>query len=82
MEETPDSEGLFSYVLPKSKREVKFRLLTIGDQKELDKFISQYPKGMTAPSSTKKLEKQHIESIQTLRAAFAKNASDLGYISI
>ena len=31
---------------------------------------------------TKKLEKQHIESSQTLRAAFAKNASDLGYISI
>ena len=61
MEETPDSEGLFSYVLPKSKREVKFRLLTIGDQKELDKFISQYPKGMTAPSSTKKLEKQIVE---------------------
>jgi hypothetical protein len=31
---------------------------------------------------TKKLEKQHLDAIQSLRAAFAKNASDLGYISI
>lgn len=31
---------------------------------------------------TKKLDKQHLDAIQSLRAAFAKNASDLGYISI
>jgi hypothetical protein len=61
MEETPDSEGFFSYVLPKSKKEIKFRLMTIGDQRELDKFVSQYPKGMTAPIATKRLEKQIVE---------------------
>lgn len=61
IEEKPDFEGLFSYVLPKSKKEVKFRLMTIGDQKELDKFNSQYPAGMTVPIATKRLEKQIVE---------------------
>jgi hypothetical protein len=61
IEEKPDFEGLFSYVLPKSKKEVKFKLLTIGDQKEIDKFILQYPAGMTAPVATKRLEKQIVE---------------------
>lgn len=31
---------------------------------------------------TKKLDKQHLDAIQSLRAAFAKNATDLGYIAI
>lgn len=60
-EESPDSDGLFTYNLPKSNKVVKFKLLTIGDQKEIDKFVSQYPKGMTAPISTKRLEKQIVE---------------------
>lgn len=60
-EETPDSEGLFTFVLPKSNKVCKFRLLTIGDQRELDKFTSQYPKGMVAPIATKRLEKQIVE---------------------
>ena len=61
MEHNPDFEGLFSYLLPKSKKMVKFKLLTIGDQKEIDKIVSQYPKGMTAPIATKRLEKQIVE---------------------
>lgn len=60
-EESPDSDGLFTYNLPKSNKVVKFKLLTIGDQKEIDKFVSQYPKGMVAPISTKRLEKQIVE---------------------
>ena len=35
--------------------------MTIGDQRELYKFVSQYPKRMTAPISTKRLEKQIVE---------------------
>lgn len=60
-EESPDSDGLFTYNLPKSNKVVKFKLLTIGDQKEIDKLVSQYPKGMVAPTATKRLEKQIVQ---------------------
>jgi TolA-binding protein len=32
--------------------------------------------------STKKLDKEHVESIQTLRSKFAQNASTLGSLAI
>jgi hypothetical protein len=57
----PDENGYFTYKLPKSGAEVKLKLLTIGEQKELDKLTEQYPIGMTAPVITKKLEKQIVE---------------------
>jgi len=57
----PDENGLFTYKLPKSNAEVKLKLLTIGEQQELDKLNELYPVGMTAPVVTKKLEKQIVE---------------------
>jgi hypothetical protein len=57
----PDDEGLFSFKLPKSNKEVKFRLLNLGDEKELEEFTNSYPQGMVAPVVTKRLEKQIIE---------------------
>jgi hypothetical protein len=57
----PDENGLFTFKLPKSNAEVKLKLLTIGEQKELDKLSEQYPVGMVAPIVTKKLEKQIVE---------------------
>jgi hypothetical protein len=59
----PDGEGLFSYTLPKSLKEVKCKLLTVGETNELDRLAQSYPKGMVAPVITKRLEKQ-IVSIQ------------------
>ena len=55
----PDEDGLFSYQLPKSGANVKFKLLSIGEQEEIEKTTSNYPVGMVAPTITKKLE-QHI----------------------
>jgi hypothetical protein len=58
----PDENGLFSYKLPKSNVDVKIKLLTIGDQLQLDKIKEQYPQNMVAPVATKKLE-LHIEEM-------------------
>jgi hypothetical protein len=56
-----NEQGYFSFMLPKSKKNVKVRLLTLGDQRDLDKLESQYPSGLIAPVVTKRLEKHIIE---------------------
>ena len=61
IKETPDEEGLFTFILPKSNKNVKFKILNLKDEKELSILESQYPKGMVAPIVTKKLEKQIVE---------------------
>ena len=57
----PNNEGYFIFKLPKSDREVKCKLLTLGDQRELDKLKDSYPANFTIPIITKRLEKQIIE---------------------
>jgi hypothetical protein len=61
IKETPDEEGLFTFILPKSNKNVKFKILNLKDEKELSILESQYPKGMVAPIVTKKLEMQIVE---------------------
>lgn len=56
----PNEEGYFTYTLPKSLKEVKCKLLTVGESNELEKIAQSYPKGMIAPIITKRLEKQVI----------------------
>jgi hypothetical protein len=56
----PDENGLFNFLLPKSKKNVKLRLLNLGDERELDKMREQYPENMVAPVVTKRLEKAII----------------------
>jgi hypothetical protein len=58
---TPNSEGLFEYVLPKTQKKVKIKILNLSDDNEIDKIIEKYPKGMIAPVITKRLEKQIVE---------------------
>ncbi len=58
---TPIENGLFEFELPKSKKKVKLKLLTLGEEGEIDNIIDQYPKGMTAPVITKRLEKHIVE---------------------
>ena len=57
----PNDDGTFSYTLPSSNKVVRFKLLTLGDQRELEKLTDQYPKNMIVPKVTKKLEKQIVE---------------------
>ncbi len=57
----PDENGLFTFKLPKSNKTVKFKLLSLGEEKEIDSFVASYPKGMVAPTVTKRLEKHIVE---------------------
>ena len=57
----PDENGLFTYVLPKSGKTVKFKLLNIGDDRKIDTLLENYPKGMVAPVVTKRLETHIVE---------------------
>ena len=57
----PDENGLFTYVLPKSGKTVKFKLLNIGDDRKIDTLLENYPKGMVSPVVTKRLETQIME---------------------
>jgi len=57
----PNEEGLFVTQLPKSGKNVKCRVLTMADQREIEKFTKSYPNGMTAPVVTKRLEMMIVE---------------------
>lgn len=54
----PNEDGYFTYTLPKTLKEIKCKLLTVGETNELEKISQSYPKGMIAPIITKRLEKQ------------------------
>lgn len=58
--EEPNNKGHFQFKLPKSGRIVECKLLSVGEQKELDKLSNSYPSGMVSPIATKKLEKQIV----------------------
>jgi hypothetical protein len=61
LKHTPDDDGLFSYVLPKTQKKVRFKVLNMKEESEIDELTSKYPKGMVAPVVTKKLETQIVE---------------------
>ena len=56
----PDENGLYSLTLPKSNKNIKIKLLTFGDKKELSERENSYPKNMVAPKVTWRLSKQII----------------------
>jgi hypothetical protein len=58
---SPDEEGLFTFLLPKSNKSVKVKILNLSEERELEKISESYPQGMVAPTVTKKLEKHIIE---------------------
>ena len=58
---TPDSEGYFSTILPKSNVGVKLKPLSYGDLIELEKMADAYPQGRTVPRVTWRLNKQIME---------------------
>jgi hypothetical protein len=57
----PDEEGLFTVKLSKSNKTVKCKLLSLGEQRDLEKIKESYPDNLTIPIITKKLEKQIVE---------------------
>ena len=56
----PGNDGLFEFQLPVSKANVKCRLLTMSDIKEIQKIQDAYPDGVVAPVATKRLEMQIV----------------------
>lgn len=57
----PNDEGFYDFRLPKTGRNLKLKLLTLSDDKEIEKISEGYPQGMVAPVVTKKLEKHVVE---------------------
>ena len=57
----PNENGLFETTLPKTNKKVKCRILTMSDQREIEKITKSYPNGMTAPIVTKRLEMMIVE---------------------
>lgn len=57
----PNSEGLISLVLPKTKKEIKIKFLTYGEVQSINRQIESYPKGIVSPSVTLKLTKLIVE---------------------
>ena len=60
VENEPNSEGLFEIKLPKSGNSVLCRLLTMGENEEINKLMSKYPPGVVPPTITTKLERQIV----------------------
>jgi hypothetical protein len=59
--EEPDGEGLFVTTLPKSNVSVKLKLLTFGEDLEIERQLEGYPQGLTPPRITKRLLEQIVE---------------------
>lgn len=57
----PNEDGTFSTVLPKSGNSVKLRLLTYGDNIEIQKTLDSYPVGRVSPRITLTLQKQIVD---------------------
>lgn len=57
----PDSEGYFTTLLPKTNVTVKLKLLTFGEEIQLEKQFENYPQGLVPPTVTKRLLEQIVE---------------------
>ncbi len=59
----PDSEGLFEYNLSVSKKQIKFRLLTVGDIEDIEKMVAEDEKNNIPVNNEKTyiLERQLVE---------------------
>ena len=55
------TDGYFTFKTTVSKKNLKLKLINLGEQRELEKIQQSYPQGMVAPIVTKKLEKHIVE---------------------
>jgi hypothetical protein len=68
----PDSDGTFTTKLPKTGVMVKLKPITFFDTVEMDKLGEKYPKGITVPIVTNRLNKEIVS---------VDGNEDIGYIS-
>jgi hypothetical protein len=57
---SPNSEGMYEIVLPKSGDTIKLKPLTYGEILQINDIIESYPQGRTAPRVTLRLSKEII----------------------
>jgi hypothetical protein len=57
----PDEEGLFLVTLPKSNITAKLKLLTFGEDLEINRQLENYPQGLVPPKATQTLLHQIVE---------------------
>ena len=57
----PDSEGLFDYTLPLSKKHIKFKVLTVGELEKLEKIVDENKDNPINEEQTLVLENQLVE---------------------
>lgn len=59
--QTPESDGTFTTILPKSNTPIKLKPLTYGDIIEIIRLEKSYPQGRVAPKVTWRLMKQIVD---------------------
>ena len=57
----PNEDGTYNTTLPKSGVNVKLKILTYGEQTELQKILDSYPQGRVPPKVTLLLQRQILE---------------------
>jgi len=60
-EHTPNEDGTFSTILPKSGAQVKIRPLTYSETNDINRMSEEYPQGRVAPKVSWRLQKQIME---------------------
>ncbi len=56
----PDNDGYFTTILPRGGNTVKLKILTTGDELEINKAMESYPSGLVPPKITWRLSKMII----------------------
>jgi hypothetical protein len=59
--QTPNEDGTFTVVLPKSQSTIKIRPLNYGEILEISKLADTYPQGRVVPKITWRMQKEIIE---------------------
>ena len=60
-QQEPEEDGTFITTLPKTGARAKLKILTYGDQMEIQKILESYPQGRVSPKVTLTLQKQILE---------------------
>lgn len=72
VKEQPDTDGYLNTELPRTKSKVRLKFLTMRDTIEIERIVSEYPAGRTAPLATLRLSKMIID---------VDGNSDIGHIA-
>jgi hypothetical protein len=59
--EQPDNDGYLSTTLPRTGSKVRLKFLTMRDTIDIERIVSEYPAGRTAPLATLRLSKMIVD---------------------